>query len=243
MAAFIAEPILGAGGVIVPPPGYHQRTAEICRKYGVLYISDEVITGFGRLGEMIASKEIFGLQPDILVLAKGISSGYVPLGATVISDRIHDVIAKPKKNNPYFTHGFTYSGHALACGAGLKNIEIMEREDLCAQVRSLGPYFEEQLKKLEDLPIVAEVRGRHYMLALEYVRDKTSKTLFDDSVAIGKRVYYHCKDRGLILRPIGNKNILSPPLTYDRSAIDDTVEILRSSILATVDDLKKEKLI
>ena len=241
VACFIAEPILGAGGVIVPPMGYHERTAAICQKYGVLYISDEVVTAFGRLGEMISSYDTFNIEPDILVLAKGLSSGYVPMGATVISDQIWDVISRPKAENPYFSHGFTYSGHALACGVSLKNIEIIENEDLCSHVRRWGPYFFEQLKTLEQLPIVGEVRGSHYMLALEYVQDKDTKLPFDDSVAIGSRIYAHCKKRGLILRPIGSMNILSPPLTYDRAAIDQTVQIIKESILSTLDDLNKEE--
>lgn len=240
VACFIAEPILGAGGVIVPPKGYHRRTAEICKKYEVLYISDEVVTAFGRLGDMIASKDSFDFQPDVLVLAKGISSGYIPLGATVISKEIHEVISQPKADNPYFSHGFTYSGHALACGVGLKNIEILERDGFCAHVQQWGPYFKQQLKTLEELPIVGEVRGSHYMLALEYVKNKTTKVPFSDDQDIGKRVYYHCKNRGLILRPIGALNVLSPPLTYDKAAIDQTVAIVRESILATMEDLTRE---
>jgi putrescine aminotransferase len=239
VACFIAEPILGAGGVIVPPKGYQRRTAEVCKKYDVMYISDEVVTAFGRLGHMIASRDVFEVQPDVLVLAKGISSGYIPLGATVVSEKIYDVISRPKADNPYFSHGFTYSGHALACGVGLKNIEIMERDGFCAHVQAWGPYFVQQLKTLEDLPIVGEVRGSHYMLALEYVQDKQTKAFFHDDHTIGKRVYYHCKNRGLILRPIGPLNVLSPPLTYDKAAIDQTVDIVRQSILATMDDLTK----
>ena len=242
VACFIAEPILGAGGVIVPPKGYQKRTAEICKKYEVLYISDEVVTAFGRLGDMITSKDTFEVQPDVLILAKGLSSGYIPMGATVISDNIHEVISQPKADNPYFSHGFTYSGHALACGVSLKNIAIIERENLCGHVKKWGPYFLQQLKTLEDLPIVGEVRGSHYMLGVEYVQDKNTKESFSDEVAIGKRIYTHCKNRGLILRPIGPMNILSPPLTFDQVAIEQTVNILRESILATIEDLSKEKI-
>jgi len=240
VACFIAEPILGAGGVIVPPEGYHTRSFELCRANDILYISDEVVTAFGRLGEMVASESVFGIQPDLLVMAKGISSGYVPLGATMISDEIYAVISQPKVENPYFSHGFTYSGHALACAVGLKNIEIMEREDLCGNVRRLGSYFKTSLGLLAESPIVGEVRGSHYMLCIEYVADKAAKTPFDDAVAIGKRVGAHCKRRGLIVRPIGSFNVLSPPLTYDREAIDRSVAILAESIEATVADLARE---
>ena len=240
VACFIAEPILGAGGVIVPPPGYQARTWEVCKKYDVLYISDEVVTGFGRLGEMLASEKVFGVRPDLLVMAKGISSGYVPLGATMLSDEIYSVISRPKEDNPYFSHGFTYSGHALACAVGLKNIEILEREDLCGHVRENADYFQEQLRTLEDLPIVGEVRGSHYMQCLEYVADKQTKQPFDDKDAIGKRVAYHAKERGLIVRPIGAFNVMSPPLTFDRSAIDRSVAILRESISRAIADLQHE---
>lgn len=243
VACFIAEPILGAGGVIVPPQGYQKRTAEICKKYGMLYISDEVVTAFGRLGHMISSKDRFEVQPDILVLAKGLSSGYIPLGATVVSSKIHDVISQPKKKNPYFSHGFTYSGHALACGVGLKNILIMEQENFCEHVQHWGPYFEQQLKQLEKFDVVGEVRGSHYMLALEYVKNKKEKSHFEEEVAIGKRIYYHCKRQGLIIRPIGPLNILSPPLTFDKAAIDETVAILDASIQATIQDLRKESIL
>lgn len=230
IACFIAEPIMGAGGVIVPPAGYHKRTHELCKRHDILYISDEVVTAFGRLGHMISSEDHFGITPDILVLAKGISSGYVPLGATVISERLWDVISQPKKENPYFSHGFTYSGHALACAAGLKNIEILEKLHLCEHVQSCGPYFEEKLRSLKDLPLVGDVRGSHYMLALEYVTDKHLKTAPAPSLGIGKKVYYEAKKRGLIIRPIGSLNVLSPPLTFNKETIDQTVDILKESI-------------
>lgn len=242
IACFIAEPIMGAGGVIVPPKDYHKRTHQLCKQNDILYISDEVVTAFGRLGHMVTSEDVFGIEPDIIVMAKGLSSGYVPLGATMISDKIYDVISQPKKDNPYFSHGFTYSGHALCCQIGLKNIEIMQREDFCGHVQKWGPYFEEQLKTLTDLPIVGDVRGSHYMLCIENVADKVSKTPFNPEVDIAKRIYYHAKNMGLIIRPIGSLNVLSPPLTYDKEAIDTTVGIIRESIKLTMDDLVKESI-
>lgn len=243
IAAFIAEPILGAGGVIVPPAGYQKRSHEICRKYEILYISDEVVTAFGRLGHMITSKEMFEIEPDMLVLAKGISSGYVPLGATMVSDEIHDVISIPKKENPSLTHGFTYSGHPLACAAGLKNIEILERDGFCEHVKKWGPYFEEQLKSLADYEIVGDVRGSHYMMCLELVQDKPTKTMFDFDLNISKRVYQHCKKRGLMMRPITPLCVFSPPLTFDEEAINQTVAIVRESLEATISELKNEELL
>ena len=146
VACFFAEPIAGAGGVLVPPPGYHARTATVCKKYDVFYISDEVVTAFGRLGEMFASKDVFDLQPDLIVCAKGLTSGYAPLSATLLSEEIYDVVSVPQAEGAIFTHGFTYSGHPVCCAAALKNIEIMQRIDLCGHVRKVGKYFENQLK-------------------------------------------------------------------------------------------------
>jgi len=238
VACFIAEPIMGAGGVIVPPEGYQRRTWEICQKYDVLYISDEVVTAFGRLGHMITSQDKFGFTPDVLVLAKGISSGYIPLGATMISDRMYEVISRPKSGNPSLSHGFTYSGHPLACAVGLKNIAIMERMDLCNHVLDLGPYFEQQLSTLSEYEIVGDVRGSHYMMALEFVQNKSTREPFNDTMNISKRVYMHCKKRGLMLRPIGPMCVLSPPLTFDKEAIDQTVFILRNSLEETISEIR-----
>jgi adenosylmethionine-8-amino-7-oxononanoate aminotransferase len=233
---------MGAGGVIVPPPGYHKRTWEICKKYEVLYISDEVVTAFGRLGEMFASEAVFGVTPDVLVCAKGISSGYVPLGATLFSDEIYEVISVPQAEGAAFYHGFTYSGHPVSCAAGNKNIEIMEREDICAHVREVGPYLEQQLAKLLDLPIVGDVRGKNFMMCIENVADKETKELFPAEVQIGERIAKHCQSRGLIIRPIGHLNIISPPLILTKEQIDTMFGILSESITAAMDDLTREGL-
>ncbi|MFH4013382.1 aminotransferase, partial [Acinetobacter baumannii] len=174
VAAFIAEPIQGAGGVIVPPAGYHRRMWELCQRYDVLYISDEVVTSFGRLGHFFASQAVFGVQPDIILTAKGLTSGYQPLGACIFSRRIWEVIAEPDKGR-CFSHGFTYSGHPVACAAALKNIEIIEREGLLAHADEVGRYSEERLQSLRDLPIVGDVRGMRFMACVEFVADKASK--------------------------------------------------------------------
>ncbi|MCH9019427.1 MAG: aminotransferase [Proteobacteria bacterium] len=242
VACFIAEPIMGAGGVIVPPPGYHKRTAEVCRKYGVITISDEVVTGFGRVGHFFASEPVFDFAPDIITAAKGITSGYVPLSATLLSDEIYDVISVPQAKGALFTHGFTYSGHPVSCAAGLKNIEIIEREDICGHVREVGPYFEQRLATLLDLPIVGDVRGKGFMLCVENVADKETKALFDPGVDIGGRIARHCQARGVIVRPVAHLNVLSPPLILERGHIDTIVETLRESITAAQDDLVREGL-
>ena len=242
VAAFIAEPIMGAGGVIVPPPGYQRRTKEVCERYGVLYISDEVVTGFGRLGHMMASEPVFDLVPDMVTLAKGISSGYLPLSATMISDQIYDVISAPAEDGSLFTHGFTYSGHPVCCAAGLKNIEIIERDGICEHVREVGPYFEQQLETLRDLPIVGDVRGKCFMMCIENVADTETKELLDDNIKIGDRIAAHCQELGLIIRPIAHLNVMSPPLTLSRDEIDEMVDTLRRGIQASMDDLVREGL-
>ncbi len=246
VAAFFAEPIMGAGGVIVPPPGYHRRTQEVCRRHDVLTVSDEVVTAFGRLGHMFSSEAAFGLEPDVITCAKGLTSGYVPLGASLFSDQIYDVISstgpEPDADTGWFNHGFTYSGHALCCAAALANIEIIERDGICEHVREVGPYFEKRLASLEDLPLVGNVRGSHFMLCVESVADKRTKELLPASVGIGKRIADHCEQRGLIVRPMGHLNVISPPLILSREQIDELVDILGASIRATADDLVREGL-
>ncbi len=240
VAAFFAEPIMGAGGVIVPPKGYHKRSLDVCRKYGVLYVSDEVVTAFGRLGHMFASKDEFDIVPDMITCAKGLTSGYLPLGATIMSDEIYDVISVPQADGALFTHGYTYSGHPVSCAAAIKNIEIMEREQLCEHVMDMGAYFEAQVKSLEDLSIVGEVRGRKFMMCIENVANKESKELINPDAAVGNRIADHCQARGLIVRPLAHMNVLSPPLTLSKENVDFLVKTLRDSIQATTEDLKRD---
>ncbi|MEH6472493.1 MAG: aminotransferase [Halopseudomonas sp.] len=237
VAAFIAEPIMGAGGVLVAPQGYHKRMHEVCKRYDMLYIADEVVTAFGRLGEMFASESIYGCTPDIICIAKGLTSGYIPLGATLISDDIYEVISKPQCDGGLLTHGFTYSGHPVACAAALKNIEILEQENICDHVKEVGPYFFSQAQKLAELPIVGDVRGSHFMIGVELVADKASKRSFDPSVGITDRVFKHCQDRGLIVRPVGNLIILSPPLVLSKEQCDTIIDVLAESLNAVIDDL------
>ena len=241
VAAFFAEPIMGAGGVIVPPDNYQKRTWEICKKNDVLYVSDEVVTAFGRLGSWFASEEIFEIVPDIITTAKGLSSGYLPIGATIFSEEIWNVISAPNPER-YFSSGFTYSGHPVCAAAALKNIEIIEQEKILEHVKEVGPYFEKQLHTLRDLPIVGDVRGSHFMMCVEFVADKESKTHFPEEVDIGKRISNHADELGLMVRPIGHLNVMSPPLIMTREQVDFTVLTLRKSIEAAMVELQKENL-
>lgn len=168
------------------------------------------------------------------------SSGYLPLGATIISDEIYDAISKPHHDGGLLTHGFTYSGHPVSCAAALKNIEIIENENICEHVQDMGCYFEEQLKTLDDLEIVGEVRGKKFMMCIENLRDKQTKELFDRSVGVGKRIANHCQKLGLIVRPVGHMNVLSPPLILTREQVDFIVQTLRRAIQNTIQELKSE---
>ena len=230
VAAFIAEPIMGAGGVLIAPQGYHRRAWEVCQKYDVLFVADEVVTAFGRLGEWVASESLYDFVPDVLIVAKGISSGYVPLGAAIFSSAIYQVISEPQSDGGVFSMGFTYTGHAVACAAALKNLEIIEREQLLDNVKKLGPYLQSEAAKLLDSEIVGDVRGRGFMLGLELVEDKTSKT----PLMAAQQVYQSCLKRGVIIRPIGNIIVVSPPLTFTKENIDKLVSVLKHALAEVV---------
>lgn len=240
IACFIGEPIMGAGGVIVPPPGYHARVQAVCREYDVKYISDEVVTAFGRLGAFFASESHFGLQPDILTTAKGLSSGYQPIAATLISDDIHEVIAA---EGARFLHGMTYSGHPACSAAALANIQLMQSERLCERVQQKGPQFELAIQALSDLDIVGDVRGSHFMMGIEFVRDRQTRQLFEDSVTVGMRVSLAAQKRGLMVRPLGHMIVLSPPLILDDEQIAFIGTTLRESIREVQDGLRAESLL
>ena len=242
VGAFIAEPILASGGVIVPPPGYHRRTWEVCRKYDVLYISDEVVTGFGRLGHWFASEDVFDIVPDIITSAKGLTSGYIPLGTIFISDRLIEMVSEVDGHAGYFASGFTYSGHPVAAAAALKNIEIIEREGILEHVREVGPYFQARLKELEDIDMVGEVRGEGLMACVECVNNKKSKNPLTLDYEVGTRIDAHCQENGLIVRPLINMCVMSPPLIITRSQIDEMYEILRRGIVESMEDLYREGL-
>ena len=232
VAAFIAEPILASGGVIVPPPGYHRRTLELCRKYDVLYISDEVVTAFGRLGHWFASEEVFGITPDIITCAKGLTSGYLPLGAMLLSDRLLEDITSEDRAHVMFSNGYTYSGHPVCCAAALKNIEIFEREGLLEHVREITPHFQARLQDLRKYTIVGDTRGMGLIGCVEGVAApdmKESSRLAIDK-EFGARIDAKCEEMGLIVRPMINMCVFSPPLVITRSEIDQMFDILDTAV-------------
>lgn len=242
VAAFIGEPLLASGGVSIPPKGYHQKILEVCRANDVLYISDEVVTAWGRLGHWFSSEEVFGIQPDIITTAKGITSGYQPLGAVFISDRLIDDLKSENAAEGYFSNGYTYSGHPIACAAALKNIEIIEREGILAHVREVGPYLHSRLEELRDLPIVGDVRGMGLLGCVECVISKDSKEALSLDYEIGSRIDKHCQSLGLLVRPLINMCVFSPPLIISKEQIDEMVDKLRIGIERATEDVRAEGL-
>jgi len=239
VAAYIAEPVLASGGCIVPPKNYIKRFWEICKKHDILYISDEVVTGFGRLGHFFCSQEEFGIIPDIITSAKGITSGYIPLGAVLISDRLMKSISK---DSSLFFHGFTYSGHPVSCAAALKNIEIIKRDKILDHVKNIAPYFHQKLKTLYEIPIVGDVRGMGLMAGIECVIDKDSKNPLILDQAIASRIDEESLKLGLIIRPIYHICVLSPALIIQKEQVDDLVDKLYQAISNATKKLEIEGL-
>jgi adenosylmethionine-8-amino-7-oxononanoate aminotransferase len=230
--------VFGGGGCFVPPEGYHQGLLELCQRYDILYISDEVVTAFGRLGHWFSSHDRFGIEPDIITVAKGLTSGYIPMGACIFSDRIYEEIGSEPGRISII--GSTYTGHPVAAAVALKNIEIIEREGLLEHVREVGPYFRQRLEEeLLELDIVGDVRGLHLMQCVEFVRDKWTRELFPESLDIGKRISNHADALGLIVRPLIHLNIMSPVLTITREQVDFVATTLREAILRTQADLRE----
>ncbi|MDH3674370.1 MAG: aminotransferase, partial [Anaerolineae bacterium] len=198
VAAFIAEPVMGAGGVIVPPEGYFEEIQPILRKYDILMIADEVICGFGRCGTWFGS-ELFGIEPDIVTVAKGLTSGYVPMSGSLISGELWEVLVGGTAEVGAFGHGFTYSAHPLAAAAALANLDIIEKEQLPARAQKVGTYFQQQLRaKIGPHPLVGEVRGVALIAAVELVKDRATKQPFPLDLKIGPRMAKLCMDEGLI---------------------------------------------
>lgn len=230
IAAFIAEPIMGAGGVLVAPAGYHKRMKDVCARNEILYIADEVVTAFGRLGHWFASEAVFDYQPDIIVSAKGITSGYIPLGATILSDEIYDVISRPQKEHGTFSMGLTYWGHPVACAAALKNVEIMENEGMLGNAVSTGDHLQKTAQRLADLPGVGDVRGHGLMLAVDMVSDKETKAGMDPNLGCSRRIFDKCVKRNVIVRPVGDRLILSPPLIITPEQCNEIIDALGEAI-------------
>lgn len=232
IAAFIAEPVLASGGVIVPPGDYVRRTWQLCQENDILYISDEVVTGFGRLGHWFASESVFGITPDIITTAKGLTSGYLPLGAALISDRLLEDILDEDRAEVMFKNGYTYSGHPVCCAAALKNIDIIEREGILKHVRRITPYFQSRMRALSRHDIVGDVRGMGLLGCVEGTArpDLPEEKRHAIDMEFGRLVDEASEERGLIVRPILNMCVFSPPLIIAEAQIDEMFDILDAAI-------------
>jgi adenosylmethionine-8-amino-7-oxononanoate aminotransferase len=229
VAAVIAEPIQGAGGVNVPPASYWPKLREVCDRYGVLLIADEVITGLGRSGTLFGSRG-WGVKPDIMCLAKGVTSGYVPLGATLLNRRVADAW-QAEGPRAVMMHGYTYSGHPVACAAGLAAVDLVINENLAENARVVGDYFLAQLKGLMDKhPVIGDVRGKGLMIAVELVKDRKTKEPFAPTDAYPLEISEMCVAAGVMLRTIVNKFIISPPLIFTKEHADEVVRVLDQAL-------------
>lgn len=238
VAAFIAEPVMGAGGVLVPPRTYFDKIQPVLKKHDVLLIADEVICGFGRLGTMFGL-EHFELKPDIVTMAKQLTSGYQPMSATVISGEIYDALVRQSEKIGVFAHGFTYSGHPVAAAVGVETLKIYEERRMLDHVRAVMPHFQGRLRQLADHPLVGEARGLGLIGAVELVADKPSKKPFDAAVAAGPLGADMALDNGLIVRASGDALAICPPLIVEDKQIDQLFDRLASTLDQTHAELRR----
>lgn len=239
VAAFIGEPIMGAGGVKIPPASYWPEIQRICRKYDVLLMLDEVITGYGRTGEWFAAQSM-GIEPDTITTAKALTSGYQPLSALLVGDRISKTLVE---KGGEFYHGYTYSGHPVACAVALKNLEIIENEGLIERVKNdTGPYFAKMLReRISGHPLVGEVRSFGLMGAIEIVKDKATRERFQPEGSAAVIVRDHAIAQGMMMRATGDSMILSPPLIWTRETIDMAGDRVAKALDLALADLSKAK--
>jgi putrescine aminotransferase len=231
VAAFIAEPVQGAGGVIVSPSTYWPEIQRICDRHGILLVSDEVVCGFGRTGRWWGC-ETFGAKPDLLTFAKGVTSGYVPLGGVMVGERVARLLIE---QGGEFEHGYTYSGHPVACAVALANLDLIEQQRLVERVREdTGPYLAQQLAKLQPHPMVGEIQTCGLMAAVQLCRNVSSGEAFAPEIAIGMVCRKHCFDSGLVMRAVGDRMIVAPPLVITRAQVDEMVGLIRQALDRTL---------
>ena len=236
VAAFIGEPIQGAGGVIVPPANYWEEIQKICKKYDILLIADEVICGFGRTGNWFGS-QTFNIKPDIISMAKGLSSGYLPIAAVAVGERISNALIAHDED---FNHGYTYSGHPVSAAVALENIRLMKKENIVDYVANdIGPYFQNALREqLADHPLVGEIVGTGLIAGMALVKSKSPKAFFEDDIDIGTICRDHCFKNGLIMRATGPRMVLSPPLIISKSEVDELIEKAKRCLDLTLESVQ-----
>jgi putrescine aminotransferase len=236
VAAFIGEPVQGAGGVIIPPATYWPEIQRIANKYGILLCSDEVICAFGRLGHWFAFEK-FGYKPDLITFAKAVTSGYVPLGGVMVGDRVAKTLIE---KGGEFNHGYTYSGHPVACAVALANVGIMEREQLPSRVRSdIGPYLAKRYAELNEHPLVGSAETCGFVAGLVLVKNKQTKERFDPELAVGMVCRGHCFRHGLIMRAVGDRMIIAPPLVMTHSQIEEMMNLIVKCLDLTYEECRK----
>jgi adenosylmethionine-8-amino-7-oxononanoate aminotransferase len=238
---FIAEPVMASGGVIVPPADYNYRCWQMVKKHEITYIADEVVTAFGRLGYWFASEKVFGIVPDIIIFAKGVTSGYIPMGGYAVSESFLDSFSGDNAEGCLYSNGYTWGGSPVACAAALASWDIIEKEELLDRVLEIGPYFQQQLQTLQDIPLVGNVRGEGLMAAVEMtIEGRNELDLLEKDYAIGEMVDQHCQKLGLLVRPFINICIISPPLIINKKQVDELVSILRQGLELTLTDLRDQ---
>lgn len=237
VAAFIGEPIQGAGGVIIPPASYWPEIQRIVDKYGILLISDEVICAFGRLGSWFAYEQL-GYKPDLVTFAKGVTSGYAPLGGVMVGDRVSKVLIE---KGGEFNHGYTYSGHPVACQVALANLEWMEREHIVERVKNdTGPYLSECFAALNEHPLVGDARSYGFMAGLLLTKNKATGERFSADSGVGMACRAHCFGNGLVMRAVGDRMIIAPPLVMTRADIDDMMKLIIHCLDLTLAEAKNK---
>lgn len=244
VAAFIGEPVQGAGGVIVPPSTYWPEIQRICNKYGILLVSDEVICGFGRTGNWFGC-ETLGFKPDLMTFAKGVTSGYIPLGGVLVGERVAKVLIE---QGGEFNHGFTYSGHPTACAVALANLKLLREQKVVEHVREdIGPYLAQRFAELNEHPLVGETQSCGMMAAVQLVKKKASAQqaaqVFDPALEVGMMCRAHCFGNGLIMRAVGDRMIVAPPLVMTRAQIDEMMTLVRRCLDLTLEELMRRDLL
>jgi putrescine---pyruvate transaminase len=236
VAAFIGEPVQGAGGVIIAPATYWPEIQRIVDKYGILLISDEVICAFGRLGHWFAYEK-FGYKPDLVTFAKGVTSGYIPLGGVLVGNRVAEVLIE---KGGEFNHGYTYSGHPVACAVALANLELMERENLVGRVKDdVGPYLAQRFAELNNHPLVGMAETCGFTAGLVLLKNKQTRERFDESLGVGMVCRGHCFGNGLIMRAVGDRMIIAPPLVMTQAQIDEMMALIVKCLDLTYADVQK----
>jgi len=242
IAAFIAEPVMGAGGVIVPPRTYFEKIQEVLQRYDILMIADEVICGFGRTGNWFGT-QTFNIKPDSISMAKAITSAYMPLGAITVSEPVYQAMVEESKKLGVFAHGFTYSGHPVSCAVAVKTLEIYERINIVGHVQKVAPVFQARLNALNDHPLVGETRGVGLIAGVELVKNKATKESFDVRKGVGPKVVKFAEEEGLICRAVAGDTIaLCPPLIINEDGINEMFDALVRALNRAEEWVSKEGL-